>query len=110
MGEVGEKASRSNGEGSGLLADDEVLEGLGEEVVPFFEGAGPVASYRIVECSSERRSNMRTEPSAPTEAKTSREEGDQATSYTSRSCAISWVTGTPVEMSQTVQVCQEALG
>lgn len=39
-----------------------------------------LASYRIVECSSDRRSNNRTEPSAPTEVKTSREEGDQATS------------------------------
>jgi len=43
------------------------------------DGAGP-ASYRIVECSSERRSNMRTLPSAPTDAKMSREAGDQATS------------------------------
>ena len=48
---------------------------------------------------------MRTDPSAPTEAKTSRDEGDHATSYTSRSCAISCVIGTDVEMSHTVQVC-----
>jgi hypothetical protein len=60
----------------------------------------------MVECSRERRSNIRTEPSAPTEAKTSRDCGDQATSYTSRSWAMSWVTGMPVEMSQTVQVCE----
>lgn len=89
---MGEKASLSKGEGRGLV--DELEEGLrlgevGVGVEPFLVGGGAVASYKMVECSSDRRSNMRTEPSAPTEAKTSREAGDQATSYTSRSCAMS---------------------
>lgn len=62
------------------------------------------ASYRIVECSNERRSNNRKLPSAPTEVNTSVELGSHATSYTSRSCAISWVTAVEVLMSHTVQV------
>jgi hypothetical protein len=44
----------------------------------------------MVECSRLRRSNMRTEPSAPTLAKTSVPRAN-AMSYTSLSCAISCV-------------------
>jgi hypothetical protein len=35
----------------------------------------------MVECSSERRSNARSDPSAPTDTKTSVDVGSQATSY-----------------------------
>ena len=63
----------------GVCGDDEADDG------------GAEASKRMVECSSERTSNMRTDPSAPTEANTSRDDGDHATSYTSRSCAMSCV-------------------
>lgn len=82
--------------------DPELVVVVVEEVAGT-EGLG-AASYKIVECSNDRRSNILTLPSAPTEAKISRWAGDHATSYTSRSCAINCVTGTPVEMSQTVQV------
>lgn len=58
----------------------------------------------MVECSSDRRSNARSEPSAPTETNASIDPGTQATSYTSRSCAISCVTAAEVEMSHTVHV------
>jgi hypothetical protein len=58
----------------------------------------------IVECSSDRKSKTRTEPSAPTEAKTSLEPGHQSTSYTSRSWAISCVSAVLVGRSQTVHV------
>jgi hypothetical protein len=61
-------------------------------------------SYKIVECSRLRRSNARREPSAPTDTKESTEPGAQATSYTSRSCAMSCVTAVEAERSQTVQV------
>ena len=41
------------------------------------------------------RSKTRTEPSAETEAKTPAPPPPQAMSYTSRSCAMSWVSTTP---------------
>lgn len=62
------------------------------------------ASYRMVECSRLRRSKERRLPSAPTETKLSMDPGTQATSKTSRSCAISCVTALLAEMSQTVHV------
>jgi hypothetical protein len=58
----------------------------------------------MVECSSERRSNARSDPSAPTLTNASVLCGTQATSYTSRSCAINWVTAVLEDISQTVQV------
>ena len=61
-------------------------------------------SYRIVECSRLRRSNARRDPSAPTETKESTDPGAHATSYTSRSCAMSCVTAVEAERSQTVHV------
>ncbi len=61
-------------------------------------------SYKIVECSRERRSNARRDPSAPTETKMSVDDGSHATSYTSRSCAMSWVTALAVSMFHTVHV------
>ncbi len=67
-------------------------------------GLGAGVSYRIIECSSERRSNARSERSAPTETKMSTEPGSHATSYTSRSCAMSWVTASYVSRFQTVHV------
>lgn len=101
--------SRRRGEGRGVaVADTPALGEIDEPFRALVDAATTLAaSYRIVECSSARRSNMRTEPSAPTEAKTSRVAGDQATSYTSRSCAMSCVIGTDVEMSQTVQVWRD---
>jgi hypothetical protein len=65
---------------------------------------GPGASYRIVECSRLRRSKARKLPSAPTEQNISVEPGSQATSNTSRSCAISCVIALRVLTSQTVHV------
>ena len=65
-------------------------------------GAG--VSYKIVECSRLRRSKARKLPSAPTETKMSVEPGNHATSYTSRSCAISCVIAWEVSMFQTVHV------
>ena len=57
----------------------------------------------IQECSSLRRSNIRTEPSAPTEANSSLPEAN-AMSYTSLSWAINCVVGFRVCMSQMVHV------
>ena len=57
----------------------------------------------IVECSKLRKSNKRTEPSAPTEAKTS-VPLENAKSNTSLSWAISWVLAVCVLMSHMVQV------
>ena len=57
-----------------------------------------------MECSRERRSKARKEPSAPTDTKMSVDPGSQATSYTSRSCAMSWVIAVEVSMFQTVHV------
>jgi hypothetical protein len=51
-----------------------------EEVVELVEFFGAGVSYRMVECSSERRSKARSEPSAPTETKISLLPGSQATS------------------------------
>jgi hypothetical protein len=65
-------------------------------------GAG--VSYKIVECSRLRRSKARKLPSAPTETKMSVDPGNHATSYTSRSCAISCVIAWEVSMFQTVHV------
>lgn len=67
-----------------------------------FLGAG--VSYKMVECSSERRSKARNEPSAPTDTKMSVEPGSHATSYTSRSWAISCVIAVDVSMFHTVHV------
>jgi len=67
-----------------------------------FLGAG--VSYRIVECSRLRKSKARKLPSAPTETNMSVDPGNQATSYTSRSWAISWVIADEVSMFQTVHV------
>ena len=67
-----------------------------------FFGAG--VSYKMVECSSERKSNARNDPSAPTETNISVESGSHATSYTSRSCAMSCVMAVDVSRFQTVQV------
>lgn len=67
------KAIRSRGEVSGRADEDGETDGMGP---PF--GAG--VSYRMVECSSERRSKARREPSAPTETKMSVDPGSQATS------------------------------
>lgn len=67
-----------------------------------FLGAG--VSYRIVECSRLRKSKARRLPSAPTETNMSVEPGSQATSYTSRSCAMSCVMAVAVSMFQTVHV------
>ena len=56
--------------------------------LPFAVGGallGGGVSYRMVLCSSERRSKARKDPSAPTDTKMSVEPGNQATSYTSRS-------------------------
>ena len=58
----------------------------------------------MVLCSRLRRSNARREPSAPTETNISVEPGSQATSYTSRSCAISCVTAVDVSRFHTVHV------
>ena len=88
---------RSRGDVGGRADDDGDALGGGT-----FFGAG--VSYRIVECSRLRRSNARSEPSAPTETKMSVEPGSQATSYTSRSCAMSWVMAVEVSMFQTVHV------
>ena len=65
---------------------------------------GPGASYRMVECSKLRRSKARRLPSAPTEQNMSVEPGSQATSNTSRSCAMSCVIALSVLTSHTVQV------
>lgn len=81
------------------------------------------ASYRIVECSSDLfaclwdstyaacneippylKSNNRTDPSAPTLANMSAEVCMNATSYTSLSCAISWVFAWFVSTFHTVHV------
>ena len=67
-----------------------------------FLGAG--VSYRIVEWSRARRSKARRLPSAPTETKISVEPGNHATSYTSRSCAMSCVMAVEVSIFQTVHV------
>lgn len=77
-----------------------VVFGVAEGFFPACEGV----SYKMVECSRERRSNARSDPSAPTETKASIEPGTHATSYTSRSCAMSWVTAAEVEISHTVHV------
>jgi hypothetical protein len=61
-------------------------------------------SYRIVECSSCRRSKARNEPSAPTETKMSALWGNHERSYTARSCAMSCVRAWPVLMSHSVAV------
>ena len=58
----------------------------------------------MVECSRLRRSNARRLPSAPTETKMSVEPGSHATSYTSRSCAMSCVIALCVSMFHTVHV------
>ena len=58
----------------------------------------------IVECSSARKSNMRTLPSAPTLANTSTLPAMNATSKTSLSCAMSCVLACCVVISQTVHV------
>src|SRR3989338_6073890 len=60
-------------------------------------------SYRMVECSRLRGSNMRTEPSFPTDAK-SIERGANAMSNTSLSCAMSCVALASCWMSQMVHV------
>jgi hypothetical protein len=65
-------------------------------------GAG--VSYSIVECSRLRKSNARRLPSAPTETKISVDPGSHATSYTSRSWAMSCVMAVDVSMFHTVQV------
>lgn len=67
-----------------------------------FFGAG--VSYKMVECSRLLRSNARKLPSAPTETKMSVDPGNQATSYTSRSCAMSWVMAVDLSMFHTVHV------
>lgn len=67
-----------------------------------FFGAG--VSYRIVECSRLRRSNARRLPSAPTDTKMSVDPGSHATSYTSRSCAMSCVMAVWVSIFHTVHV------
>lgn len=77
--------------------------GVLDVVVEFGLGVGGV-SYRIVECSRLRRSNARRLPSAPTETNESVDPGAQATSYTSRSCAMSCVTALLEDMSHTVHV------
>ncbi|KAG6650964.1 hypothetical protein CIPAW_06G079500 [Carya illinoinensis] len=56
----------------------------------------------MVECSLSRRSKIRTDPSAETEAKILA--SPQAMSYTSLSWAMSWVSTTPLSTSQMVQV------
>src|SRR5271163_4696384 len=58
----------------------------------------------IVLCSKLRRSNMRTDPSAPHETKTSTLCAQKRTSKTSLSCAMSCVLAVRVGMSQMVQV------
>ncbi len=58
----------------------------------------------IVECSRLRRSNIRTLPSAPHDAKTSTDPDMNLTSKTSLSCAISWVLAVSVGISHIVQV------
>ena len=58
----------------------------------------------MVECSRLRRSNARSEPSAPTETKMSVDPGSHATSYTSRSCAMSCVIAVDVSIFHTVHV------
>lgn len=73
---------RSNGEVIGRAEEVGEDDGGGA-----FFGVG--VSYKMVECSNERRSKARKEPSAPTDTKISVEVGSHATSYTSRSCAIS---------------------
>lgn len=61
-------------------------------------------SYRIVECSSWRKSKARNEPSAPTETKMSALCGSHDRSYTARSCAMSCVSACDVLMSHSVAV------
>ena len=90
-------AIRSSGDVGGRAELDGDAVGGGR-----FFGAG--VSYRIVECSRLRRSNARSEPSAPTETKMSVDPGSHATSYTSRSCAISCVMAVEVSMFHTVHV------
>lgn len=79
VGLVGEKARRRSGGGvavaEGGLVDDEPPLCFEED-----EEIAGAASYRIVECSSDRKSNIRTLPSAPTEAKISGDCGDHSTS------------------------------
>lgn len=91
------KAIRSKGDVGGRA--EEVGEAVGGGT---FLGAG--VSYKIVECSKLRRSKARRLPSAPTETNISVDPGSHATSYTSRSCAISCVMAVAVSMFQTVQV------
>ena len=88
---------RSSGDVGGRADEDGDVDGGGT-----FFGAG--VSYRIVECSSERRSNARSEPSAPTDTKMSVDPGSHATSYTSRSCAMSCVIADEVSIFHTVHV------
>ncbi len=57
----------------------------------------------IVECSIERRSNMRSDPSAPTVANISLLRA-HAMSYTSLSCAMSWILTLRCDKSQIVHV------
>ena len=90
-------AIRSSGDVGGRAELDGDAVGGGR-----FFGAG--VSYRIVECSRLRRSNARSEPSAPTETKMSVDPGSHATSYTSRSCAMSCVMAVEVSMFHTVHV------
>lgn len=58
----------------------------------------------MVLCSRLLRSNILTLPSAPQETKTSTLLAQKRTSYTSLSCAISWVFAVRVGISQIVQV------
>lgn len=87
----------SSGEVGGRAEVDGFAEGGGT-----FLGAG--VSYRMVECSRLRKSKARKLPSAPTDTKMSVEPGNQATSYTSRSWAMSWVIAVDVSIFQTVHV------
>lgn len=67
-------------------------------------GAALGVSYRIVECSSWRRSNARNDPSAPTDTKMSLLCGSHDKSYTALSCAMSCVSAWDVLMSHSVAV------
>ncbi len=58
----------------------------------------------MVLCSRLRKSNIRTLPSAPHETKSATLGALKRTSYTSLSCAISWVLAVKVGISQIVHV------
>lgn len=90
-------AIRSKGDVGGRAEVEGGADGGGR-----FLGAG--VSYRMVECSRLRRSNARRLPSAPTDTKMSVDPGNQATSYTSRSWAMSWVMADEVSIFHTVHV------